>query len=114
MGLSMTRFMKMLAALSLLIAVFVVVPSVDAATCVPEMPSAHQVADHHPSSGDHNERGADHGTCSHGHCHSAASARTAVIDYAATVHPVRRVHDRPRDDVAVSHPSDGLKRPPRA
>lgn len=114
MGLSMTRFMKMLAALTLLIAAFVVVPSADAATCVPEIRSAHQALDHPQSGGDHSETGAEHGTCSHGHCHSAASARTAVVDYSASVHPVRVAHDLPRDDVAVSHPSDGLKRPPRA
>jgi len=112
MTLSMASLARIVVALTLLIAAFVVAPVADAATCVPEIPSSHQTADHPPSGGDHSGKGADHGICSHGHCHHAGSEGRASPEVSSV--PVTCVaHDLQRGDVVVSHRADGLKRPPR-
>lgn len=113
MALSMATLARLIAALTLLVAAFVVAPVADAAACAPEIPSAHQAADHPPSGGDHTS-GGDHGICSHGHCHHSGTERPTLAEV-ATLSPISPVvHGLARGDVVVSHPSDGLKRPPRA
>lgn len=110
---SIRRLARVLAALTLVIAVFAVIPATDAAACAPEIPALEQVLDQH--SGDrHDGKGAEPGACAHGHCHHTASERHSVpeVDVTAPYAPAPRVV--PGDDTTVSFAPDGLKRPPRA
>ena len=109
---SNTTWAKLIAALTLFIAAFVVAPGVDAATCAPELPSAHASADHDNRDGDHG--GGGHGLCSHGHCHHAGAQRADMGDTVSTVPCHRTVLPVPRTRDHPSNAPDGLKRPPRA
>ncbi len=110
---SILRLARVLAALTLFIAVFAVVPATDAAACAPEVPGVEQVMDQHPADS-HDGDGADPGACAHGHCHHTASARHATpeVDVTAPYAPAPRLV--PGDDTTVSFAPNGLKRPPRA
>lgn len=110
----MSTWAKLIAAVTLLVAAFVVAPMADAATCAPEAPAAHLQADHDPSTGDHTGKGADHGVCAHGHCHHVTGERASTPEIGLAGYEARTLHGRLRDDVAPSHAPDGLKRPPRA
>lgn len=99
--------------MTLVFAVFVIVPAVDAATCVPEPPSAHGTAAHDADTGDHTDSGAQHGLCAHGHCHHGGNA----LKWADTqIQPrVLSVRLRPQaDHLALTPRPGGLERPPRA
>ncbi|WP_292070320.1 hypothetical protein [Brevundimonas sp. UBA7534] len=113
MALAMATLARTVAALTLLIAAFVVGPGADAAACAPEIPSAHHAAEHPASGGDHSGKGADHGVCSHGHCHHSGSEKPASPDVAPVCANAALGHDLDRGDVVASHRTDGLKRPPR-
>lgn len=105
---------RLFAALTLVIAAFIITPVTDAAACAPEPPTIHQVIDHDPRAGDHNSPGGDQGLCAHGHCHHTASERHPTRDFILVGPPAHVQHDRPLDDRVVSFASDGLKRPPRS
>lgn len=109
---SMATLTKLVAAMTLVIAVFVVVPVADAAACVPEAPSSHQTVNHDPADGDHS--GPEHGVCSHGHCHQTASERPSFSDFDGSPMIARPRHDWPRDDFVGAFATDGPMRPPRA
>lgn len=102
-----------LAAMILVIAVFVVAPAVDAATCAPEAPSAHGTSAHDADTGDHSDPAAQHGLCAHGHCHHGGGAlKLAEAEFQPSVPPARL---RPRaDHLALTPRPGGLERPPRA
>lgn len=108
----MRTLARVFAALTLVIAAFVVSPVTDAAACAPEPPAAHQTMDHDPQSGDHSGQG-EHGVCAHGHCHHTAGERHAATEFAAAALFVRAPRVVPRDDGPVSFAAEGLKRPPR-
>jgi hypothetical protein len=93
---------RIFAALTLVIAVFAVIPATDAAACAPEIPALEQVLDAHP------------GDTHDGHCHHTASERHAIpeVDVTAPHAPAPRLI--PGDDTTVSFAPNGLKRPPRA
>lgn len=113
MSRSIIRLAKIFAALTLVIAVFAVIPATDAAACAPEIPALEQVLDAHP--GDtHDGQGTEPGACAHGHCHHTASERHAIpeVDVTAPHAPAPRLI--PGDDTTVSFAPNGLKRPPRA
>ena len=110
---SLTALAKLCAALTIVIAVFIVTPVSDAAACAPEPVSAHQSLDHDPDAGDHSGTTGEYGLCSHGHCHHTASERFLATDFNLTALSFKSQHDRPLDDDRVSFTSDGLKRPPR-
>ncbi|MCV0415233.1 MAG: hypothetical protein K5831_10170 [Brevundimonas sp.] len=110
---SMTTWAKMLAAVTIVFAVFFIVPAVDAAACAPEPPAAHASVDHQPQDGDHGSAGDTHGICSHGHCHHGGSARPETAE-ALTVGFGRPPLDAVRHDAFLaSITPEGLKRPPR-
>lgn len=104
---------RLIAAVTLLIAAFLVAPVADAAICAPETPAAQAIADHDLSPGHRSDGGAEHGACSHGHCHHAQGERASGADLAIAPVHARARHDPPRDDAAASRAPDGLKRPPR-
>lgn len=67
-------FAKLFAAMSLLVAVFVIVPSADALSCTFELPISQQSLSVHL--GEHDQTEQDNAaTCAHGHCHHTSSER---------------------------------------
>lgn len=109
----MASLARLFAALTLVIAAFVVVPVSDAAACAPEPAAAHQSVDHDPAGGDHSAPG-ENGVCAHGHCHHTATERHTTSDFGFAVDFIQARHDRPHDDGVTSFAADGLKRPPRS
>lgn len=108
-----TRLHGFLTAMILIIAVFVVAPAVDAATCAPEPPSAHGMAAHDADTGDHSDPGAQHGLCAHGHCHHGGGV--VSLAEAEMRPPALPARLRPQSQHLVLTPSPGgLERPPRA
>ena len=110
----MTTLARLLAALTLVVAAFVIAPIADAAACGPEPLAAHQVIDHDPAAGDHDGSGGEPGLCAHGHCHHTASARAEAGDDLPLQVYSRPVHAFPISEVRASIAPDGLIRPPRA
>lgn len=110
----MASLARLFAALTLVIAAFVVVPVSDAAACAPEPVAAHQAFDHDPAAGDHNGPGGEHGLCAHGHCHHTASERHATSEFGLAEAFVQTRHGRPQDDGVASFAANGLMRPPRS
>lgn len=109
-GMAKNRWMMVLFAL--LIAMFAMAPTVEAAECGVELPSAHQIIDNNQDLGAKSQP--SHGACSHGHCHHSGSlitpqpsAGTPRLLASAVLAPLM-------DDLRVSHAPDGLERPPRA
>lgn len=109
----MTTWARLIAAVTLLVAAFIVAPAADAATCAPETPAAHALADHEVTSGDHSEKGSDPGVCAHGHCHHAQGERSSAEHTFDAGLYAQSSHDRPRDDSVATRAVEGLKRPPR-
>ena len=110
---SITRLARVLAAMTMVIAVFVVIPATDAAACAPEISPLDYVLDQH--SGDmHDGKGAEPGVCAHGHCHHTTSERHAVPEFEVMAPYAAAPRVIARDDTTVSFAPDGLKRPPRA
>lgn len=111
---SMAVWAKLILAVTLVAAVFLVAPIADAATCAPEAPTAHVGIDQDPGDGDQTGLGGDHGLCAHGHCHHNGAARSDVNDSLPMQDHGRPVHAFPLSDFPASTSPDGLKRPPRA
>lgn len=115
MGFSSIRQGLMAALLASFLALFVLVPAVDAMSCGPEAgvsETAILLIDDH-SGGVGAGGDADHAVCSHGHCHHggvSTPARSAVsFDAVAARAPAyMRVESR-----LISHPPAGPERPPR-
>ena len=103
----------LLAVMTLVFAVFVATPMVDAATCAPEPPSAHGYVAHESGQGDHSDKGGQHGVCAHGHCHHGGGAmKLNDVEIQA---PSLSARLRPQSDHLVLTPvPGGLERPPRA
>ena len=110
-----TVMTRLVVVMSLLIAIFIVMPVTDAAACGPELASAHQglaleTPDDHgdqaPQSGDLN--------CSHGHCHHQGAARPPVADLDRQPSMADARHARPADARLTPFAPHGLMRPPRA
>ncbi|MBN8529140.1 MAG: hypothetical protein J0M36_07890 [Caulobacterales bacterium] len=110
---SMTTWAKLIVAMTLVFAAFVFAPSVDAATCMPELPAAHSSVDHNPEDGDHGDKSGSHGICSHGHCHHTSAARGPGVDAVAPSFGEPPLQSGREDDFRASITPDGLKRPPR-
>lgn len=114
---TIASFKRLIAALTLVVAVFVAAPVIDAVTCAPESPVAaaeHVSSDHGPKGGDHGGAGADHAVCAHGHCHHGSSLRGEFI--AAETLTLVGASDRPlmADPALASITPEGLMRPPKA
>ena len=116
MGFSSIRQGLMAALLASFLALFVLVPAVDAMSCSPEAELSETaillIDDHSGDAGGDDD--ADHAVCSHGHCHHggvSTPARSAMsFDAVATRAPV---YMQPESRL-VSHPPAGPERPPRA
>lgn len=116
---SMMTLANLFAALTLVIAVFVVAPAADAATCAPDAAIAHLAMDMaHDQNGEHAQDGSkgDHdrmGGEIHGHCHHPGERQTGGE---MTIAKPQAQASRYilRDDSTVSFASDRLKRPPRS
>lgn len=89
----------------------------EAIACGSELEADHAAEASQPAAGDQ-QTPADgepdeHKACTHGHCHHAAAAEARVP--AAALQPAGAAVPANRLTAAVpSHPSTGLKRPPRA
>ncbi|WP_348685192.1 hypothetical protein [uncultured Brevundimonas sp.] len=110
---SMTTWARLIVAATIVFAAFFFAPAVDAATCLPEPPAAHAIVDHDQGGGDHSDKGAGHGVCSHGHCHHTTTARANGVDAIAPAFGEPPLESGRQDDFRASITPDGLKRPPR-
>ena len=104
----------MAALFALFIAIFVLIPTVDAAASAVELEPAHAAASV-DSDGDDQPTDADgHAICSHGHCHHGgttlpSSPQQFAVNTSGAASPLR-----PSSDALKSRVPSGPKRPPRA
>jgi len=110
---STTTWAKLIVAMTLGFAAFLLAPAVDAATCMPEPPAAHAVFEHDPGEGDHSGKMGGHGICAHGHCHHTATARAQGAEPIAPAFREAPLRGGRQDDFRASIAPEGLKRPPR-
>ena len=114
MGFSSIRQGLMAALLASFLALFVLVPTVDAMTCGPEasQPEASILVLEDPSDEDSHGGDVQHATCAHGHCHDAGvsgpASRSSLLD---GVRPRTPGVMRPAD-LLVSNIVAGPERPP--
>ena len=102
----------MAALLALFVAVFVLIPTVDAAACAVELEPAHAAASVADDGGDLPSDPDDHAICSHGHCHHGGAVVVGHGDVSrATASGEPRVL-LPSEPLASRTPS-GPERPPR-
>lgn len=115
MGLSSARHGWMAALLASFFALFVLVSTVEAATCAPEAVTAHasETVAEAPVDPDDTGRSDQHVICSHGHCHHSGVANAQTPD---ALTQAMNDHDpapvRPADRLASRKPT-GPDRPPR-
>lgn len=97
---------------ALILAVFAVAPTAEAALCGGETACSQAAAADRSAhdSADQGDRG--HGICSHGHCHHGGSASGAGEESDAPPH-IDLVHDWLSDYPSLSRVPNGLERPPR-
>lgn len=115
MGLPSARHGWMAALLASFLALFVLVSTVEAATCAPENATAHtsETAADAPSDSDDNSGSDQNAICSHGHCHHSgvatahASAAQTLIAHDQDPAPLRSA------DRLASRIPTGPDRPPR-
>lgn len=115
MGFNSIRRGVLTAFMASFLALFVLVPAVDAMSCATEgepSEAAVLVIDDH-SSDPHPADGANHPACSHGHCHHGGASTPARQD--ATLDRVagRGVLLTPPANRLISHTPAGPERPPR-
>ena len=103
----------MAALLALFVAVFVLIPTVDAAACAVELEPAHAAASVADDGGDLPSDPDDHAICSHGHCHHGGAMSFDRPDFAPSVAVVRELRRIPPDSSLASRTPSGLDRPPR-
>lgn len=113
MGWTKENLGRMLAALALLVVVFVVGPAFDQVTCVPEQTVAQAQAFDTADAVDHTDLSSDHGLCAHGHCHHNVSFRDVPLAGFPAGLAIRADQQLPVEDMRASFTPDGLKRPPR-
>lgn len=99
---------------ALFVAVFVLIPTVDAAACAVELEPAHAAASVADDGGDLPSDSDDHAICSHGHCHHSGTAMPSSTQSVAVTAIVAPNLLRPTDEPLASRAPSGLKRPPRA
>lgn len=99
---------------ALFVAIFVLVPTVDAVACAVELEPAH-AAVYVDSDGDDQPTDADdHAICSHGHCHHSGTAMPASPQTVAMTTALSPNLLRPTDEPLSSRAPSDLERPPRA
>ena len=109
------RRLGLVAALfALFVAVFILIPTVDAAACAVELEPAHAAASVAYDGGDLPSDSDDHAICSHGHCHHGGTAIPSSPQSDAVTTAVAPRLLRPADEPMASRAPSGLERPPRA
>ena len=108
----MIRLARIFAALTLVIAVFAVIPATDAAACTPEIPALEQVLNPHPSD-THGGEGVESGACAHGHCHHCGITAPPAIDDMRSMALDRAPLAPSLDQAPASRMPAGPMRPPR-
>lgn len=104
----------MSALLALILMVFVLIPTADAATCAVEAETAHSAAFVMEDAGDEPVEPSDHAVCSHGHCHHSGAAMPSSPQ-PASVNPIASPSLlRPASEPLDSRIPGGPERPPRA
>lgn len=99
---------------ALFVAIFVLVPTVDAVACAVELEPAH-AAVYVDSDGDDQPTDADgHAICSHGHCHHGGTTLPSSPQPLRVNTPIAASPSRPSSDAMKSRIPSGPKRPPRA
>ena len=114
MSSSSCRFGLASALFALFLAVFVLIPTVDAAACAMELEPAHAAASVADDGGDLPSDSDDHAICSHGHCHHSGTTLPLSPQSVAMTAAVAPNLLRPADEPLASRAPDGLERPPRA
>ena len=104
----------MAALLALFVAVFVLIPTVDAAACAVELEPAHAAASVADDGGDLPSDPDDHAICSHGHCHHSGTAMPSWPQSVAVTAANSPNLLRPAAEPLASRAPSGLERPPRA
>ncbi len=104
----------MAALIALFIAVFVFIPTVDAAACAVELEPVHATASIDGDNGGDPVDPGEHAICSHGHCHHGgatmpSSPQTTAINKTIAPSPLQ-----PFSEPLASRTPSGLERPPRA
>ena len=114
MGFPSGRQGWMAALLASFLALFVLVSAVEAATCAPEMVTAHASESVRETPADPVEGSDSHAICSHGHCHHGGAAIPSSPQSEAVTTAVAPRLLRPADEPLASRAPSGLERPPRA
>lgn len=100
------------ALLALFVAVFILMPTVDAAACAVEVEPAHAATSVDSGAGDQPTESDDHAICSHGHCHHGG----AIVIIGSELSPAVTNGDArillPSEPLASRTPA-GPERPPR-
>lgn len=102
----------MAALLALFVAVFVLIPTVDAAACAVELEPAHAAASVADDGGDLPSDPDDHAICSHGHCHHGGAVAVGHGDVSPAAASGEPRVLLPSDPLASRTPA-GPERPPR-
>lgn len=114
MGRSMARQSWMAALLASVLALFVLVSAVEAATCAPEsMTHASATIADAPSDPDDTDSSEQHAICSHGHCHHSGAAAMALPELGIAALTGREPLRVPPTDALVSSAPTGPDRPPQ-
>ena len=111
---SANRYGITAALLALVVAVFVLIPTFDAAACAVELEPAHAAASVADDGGDLPSDTDDHAICSHGHCHHSGTAMPSSPQSVAVTAAVAPSLLRPTDEPLASRAPSSLERPPRA
>ncbi|MBB5746308.1 hypothetical protein [Brevundimonas variabilis] len=114
MGQTANRHGIVAALIALFIAVFVLIPTADAAACALEVQPAQAAASVADDGGDVPSDVDDHAICSHGHCHHSGTAMPSQPQTVAVTAAVAPSLLRPADEPLASRAPSGLERPPRA
>jgi hypothetical protein len=99
---------------ALFVAVFVFIPTVDAAACAVELEPAHAAASIDGDEGDSPADPGDHAICSHGHCHHGGATLPTPTQPVAVNQTVAVSQLHCSSEPLASRAPGGLERPPRA
>ncbi len=108
------RFGLMAALFALFVAIFVLIPTVDAAACAIELEPTHAAASVDNDGNDQPTDADGHAICSHGHCHHGGTTLPSSPQQFAVNSPGAASPVRPSSDDLKSRVPSGPKRPPRA
>lgn len=114
MGFCLARQGWMAALLASVLAMFVLVSTVEAATCAPEsLTHATETVADAPSGSDDTSPSDQHAICSHGHCHHSGAFAVATPELGVASLTKRDLLRMPLTDPMVSSTPTGLDRPPQ-